>query len=153
MHAKKGKDPTNNGKPYHDWTSNDDEMRREERLIAGRLPFNPMNAREVDEMRHDWSRNGYLRQNKSIIFEISVIAMQQVIAEYQGLPEFKGKEYAMTGTELDVIKNRMNKRSANTGTHWKANVLEQTQQKNQNIQKSKKQNKSKQKTKKKEINK
>ena len=113
LHAQKGKDPTNNGKAYHDWASNDDEMRRRERLIAGRLPFNPMNAREVDEMRRDWSRNGYLRQNKSIIFEISVIAMQQVIAEYYKLPEFKGEEYVTVGKELDIIKDSMNKKEWN----------------------------------------
>ena len=65
-----------------------------------------LNQEEVEAMRHDWARNGYLRQEKNIIFEVSVIAMQQVIAEWRGLPEFEGWVYTSTGKDLDDERDR-----------------------------------------------
>ena len=75
-------------------------------------------------MRNDWARNGYLRQDKNLIFEVSVIAMQQVIAGYQKRPEHAGWIFTATGTELDDEKKRMNKIERNSGDHWKSNALE-----------------------------
>ena len=80
-------------------------MREIEQLIAGALPFDPFNKEEVDAMRNDWRRNGYLRQDKNLIFEVSVIAMQQVIAEYRNWPEHAGwysPQQEVVSTKRDI---------------------------------------------------
>ena len=94
-----------------------------QQLIANALPFDPFNKEEVDAMRNDWQRNGYLRQDKNLLFEVSIVAMQQVIAQYRGMPEFAGWIYCSTGSELDDEKKRMNDQWRKSGDYWKENQL------------------------------
>ena len=120
--ARDGKDPTNQAFPYSDWST--PQMRAANQLIPGTLPFDPFSEREVDAMRNDWERNGYLRQDKNLLFEVSVVAMQQVIAYYREMPEFAGWTYISTGTELDEEKKQRNDWYGDkSGNHWKENQM------------------------------
>ena len=120
--ACEGKYPTNLANPYHDWST--PQMREIEQLIAGALPFDPFNKEEVDAMRNDWQRNGYLRQDKNLIFEVSVVAMQQVLAQHRKMDEHAGWIFTATSQELNEEKQRMNDKERYSADYWKKNILE-----------------------------